>query len=235
MTRALVTGATNGIGKAIALALAKAGHEVTGTGRNADRLAALQEAGITPLALSMDDPAEIAHQLAGHDFDIMVNNAGMMPPLGQFTQTDFADNAQTVTVNLLAPMAVTRAILPGMVSRHSGHVFFLGSIAGHTPYANVAAYCATKYAISGFAHSLRLEVARADVRVTEIAAGRVETELYADILSTEARQAMYANQSAIQPEDVAEMVCHVLAMPRHVDVTRFDINPTRIGSPTGTK
>ena len=85
MTRALATGATNGIGKAIALALSKAGHEVTGTGRNADRLAALQEAGITPLSLSMDDPTEIARQLAGQKFDILVNNAGMMPPLGPFT------------------------------------------------------------------------------------------------------------------------------------------------------
>ncbi|WP_435258510.1 SDR family oxidoreductase [Thioclava sp. FR2] len=235
MARALVTGATNGIGKAIAVALAKAGHEVTGTGRNADRLAALLEAGISPLALSMDDPAEIARQLEGREFDILINNAGTMPPLGHFTESDFADSARTVTVNLLGPMAVTRAILPGMVARCSGHVFFLGSIAGHAPYPNVAAYCATKYAISGFAHSLRMEVAQAGVRVTEIAAGRVETELYAGILSTEARAAMYANQTAIQPEDVAAMVCHVLAMPPHVDVTRFDINPTRIGSPTGTK
>ena len=235
MAKALVTGATNGIGKAIALGLAQAGHEVTGTGRNAERLADLQAAGITAMPLSMDDPAEIVRQLKGQAFDILVNNAGTMPPLGHFAEADFADSARTVTVNLLAPMAVTRAILPGMVARRSGHVFFLGSIAGHTPFPNVAAYCATKYAISGFAHSLRMEVAQAGVRVTEIAAGRVETELYADILSAEARAAMYANQTAIQPEDVAEMVCHVLAMPAHVDVTRFDINPTRIGSPTGTK
>ncbi len=235
MAKALVTGATNGIGRAIAVALVKAGYAVTGTGRNPDRLAALSALGITPLALSMDRPDEIAAALEGHRFDVLVNNAGMMPPLGHFAESDWEDAARTVAVNLLAPMAVTRAILPDMVARKGGHVFFVGSIAGHTPYANVAAYCATKAGIGAFAQSLRLEVAAAGVRVTEIVAGRVETELYIDILSPEARAAMYANQTGLKPEDVGAMVAAVLALPAHVDVTRFDINPTRIGTPTGTK
>ena len=235
MAKALVTGATNGIGRAIAVALVKAGYAVTGTGRAPDRLAALSALGITPLALSMDRPDEIAAALEGHRFDVLVNNAGMMPPLGHFAESDWEDAARTVAVNLLAPMAVTRAILPDMVARKGGHVFFVGSIAGHTPYANVAAYCATKAGIGAFAQSLRLEVAAAGVRVTEIVAGRVETELYIDILSPEARAAMYANQTGLKPEDVGAMVAAVLALPAHVDVTRFDINPTRIGTPTGTK
>ena len=235
MATALVTGATNGIGRAIALALVRAGYAVTGTGRNPDRLAALPALGITPLALSMDRPDDIQAALAGQSFDVLVNNAGTMPPLGPFAESDFDDAARTVAVNLLAPMAVTRAILPGMLARKAGHVFFVGSIAGHTPYANVAAYCATKAGIGAFAQSLRLEVAAAGVRVTEIVAGRVETELYIDILSPEARAAMYANQTGLKPEDVGAMVAAVLALPAHVDVTRFDINPTRIGTPTGTK
>lgn len=235
MKKALVTGATNGIGRAIAVALVKAGYDVTGTGRNPDRLATLPALGIAPLALSMDDPRDISAVLGGQEFDILVNNAGTMPPLGPFADSAFDDAARTVAINLLAPMAVTHAILPGMVARKSGHIFFVGSIAGHTPYANVAPYCATKAGIGSFAQSLRIEVAGLGIRVSEIVAGRVETELYIDILSPEARAAMYANQTAIQPEDVGQMLIHVLSMPPHVDVTRFDINPTRIGTPTGTK
>ena len=96
------------------------------------------------------------------------------------------------------------------------------------PSPNLAAYSATKAAVSGFAASLRLDLAPYAVRVTEIVAGRVETGLYKDLLSDAARAAMYANHSAVQPENVADMVTAVLALPPHVDVARFDIltNPS---------
>ena len=108
-----------------------------------------------------------------------------------------------------------------------GHIFFTGSTAGHAPFANLAVYCATKAAIGGFAQALRLDMAPHGVRVTEIVAGRVESPLYKGILSDEARAAMYAGNTAVQPEDVAQMVLSVLALPAHVDVARFDILPTR--------
>lgn len=112
-------------------------------------------------------------------------------------------------------------------ARGRGHVFFTGSIAAHTPYPNMAVYAATKAALGGFAQRLRLDLSAAGVRGTEIVAGRVESVLYKDVLSPEARAAMYAGHTAVQPEDVAAMVLAVLNLPAHVDVARFDILPTR--------
>ena len=107
------------------------------------------------------------------------------------------------------------------------------STAGHAPFVNLATYCATKAAVSGFAAALRLELAPLGLRVTEIVAGRVETGLYRDVLPAEARAAMYANKTAVQPEDVADMVLAVLSLPQSVDVARFDILPTHPAAPTG--
>ena len=116
-----------------------------------------------------------------------------------------------------------------------GHIVFTGSTAGHAPFANLAVYCATKAAVGGFAQALRLDMAPHGVRVTEIVAGRVETGLYKTLLSDDARAAMYANKSAVQPGDLARMVCAVLDMPPHVDVARFDILPTHQATATGTQ
>lgn len=87
--------------------------------------------------------------------------------------------------------------------------------------------------MGGFAQALRLDMAPHGVRVTEIVAGRVETGLYRDLLSPEARAAMYAGSSAVQPQDVADMLLAVLALPQHVDVARFDILPTHQATATG--
>lgn len=233
--QALVTGANRGIGRAIALALQEQGYSVTATGRDAAALNELAQQGLTPLALDMTDAAAIPRALAGLAPDVLVNNAGVMPPLGNFCDMAVADMQAALTVNLSAVLAVTHALAPAMRSRGSGHIVFTGSTAGHAPFPNMAVYCATKAAISGFAQSLRLDMAPAGVRVTEIVAGRVETELYSSILPQAARQAMYAGQSAVQPQDVAHMVVAVLAMPPYVDVSRFDIVPTHQATSTGSR
>jgi 3-hydroxy acid dehydrogenase / malonic semialdehyde reductase len=187
------------------------------------------------LALDLADRAALKAALSGMVPDVLVNNAGIMPPLQPFYEAEEADIDRTVAVNLGSVLAVTRALVPGMRARGRGHVFFTGSTAGHAPFANLATYCATKAAVSGFAAALRLELASHGVRVTEIVAGRVETGLYKDLLPPEARAAMYAGNSAVQPQDVAAMVLAVLALPQSVDVARFDILPTNPATATGTQ
>ena len=233
MARALVTGATSGIGQAVALALHAAGYEVTAVGRNRDALKALQKAGLRGLALDLADRDAIGPALAGAEPDILINNAGLMPPMRNFCDIDEAEIDRTVAVNLSSVLAVTRAVAPGMRDRGRGHIFFTGSTAGHAPFANLAVYCATKAAIGGFAQALRLDMAPHGVRVTEVVAGRVETGLYKDLLSAEARAAMYAGQSAVQPEDVASMILSVLALPAYANVARFDILPTHQATANG--
>lgn len=233
MAHAVVTGATGGIGRAIALALHEAGHLVTAIGRDPDALAALGERGLHALALDLADTAAIAPALAGLRPDVLVNNAGMMPRMGHYCDLTLPEVERAITVNLTSALAVTHALAPGMRDRGRGHIFFTGSTAGHTPFANLAVYCAAKAAVGAFAQALRLDMATSGVRVTEIVAGRVETGLYRELLPPEARAAMYAGGSAVQPEDVAGMVLSVLAMPAHVDVARFDILPTRQATATG--
>lgn len=234
MAQALVTGATSGIGRAIALALHGAGHEVIALGRNAAALRDLSALGMQTWQVNLANAGELTAALDGLAPDILVNNAGVMPPLGNFCDADLADIEQAINVNLRSVLALTHAIAPGMRARGHGHIFFTGSTAGHAPFANLAVYCATKAAIGGFAQALRLDLAPHNVRVTEIVAGRVETALYSTLLPPEARAAMYAGNSAVQPEDVAAMLLAVLALPQSVDVARFDILPTYQGVATGT-
>ena len=233
MAQALVTGATSGIGRAIAIALHNAGHQVVALGRNAHALADLSALGLQTRQIDLTDAASVA-TLADLTPDILVNNAGMMPPLGNFCDADPADIDLAINTNLRAVLTLTRAIAPGMRARGHGHIFFTGSTAGHAAFANLAVYCATKAAIGGFAQALRLDMAPHNVRVTEIVAGRVETSLYNALLPVEIRAAMYAGNAAVQPEDVAAMLLAVLALPQSVDVARFDILPTHQGVATGT-
>ncbi len=231
MKTALVTGATSGIGRAIALELAQADYRVIAAGRSQGALAGIASDRITPLALDVMDRTAVVAALGGLSIDVLVNNAGMMPPLGNFADADMDDIDRAIGVNLTAVLALTRLVVPQMRQRGSGHVLFTGSAAAHAPFPNMAAYSAAKAGISGFAAALRADLAPHGIRVTEIVPGRVETALYADILDENARAAMYAAK-AVQPQDVAQMVRAVLALPEWADVTRFDIMPTRPTTPS---
>ena len=239
MPQALVTGATSGIGRAIALALRDAGHEVVAFGRDPAALAELaREPGLRPLQVEMTDRDALRRAVQGLAPDVLVNNAGLVPPLAHFCDTDEDAIDRAIALNLSSVLALTRMVAPGMRDRERGHVFFTGSVAGHAPFVNMAIYCATKAAIGGFAQALRLELATSGVRVTEIVAGRVETPLYKDLLPAEARAAMYAGNTAVQPADLAAMVLAVLALPPNVDVARFDIlplNPASVSGATGAR
>lgn len=231
MPRALVTGATSGIGRAIARSLHDAGHRVLAVGRNAAALADLSALGIEVLDLDLADvgalPSALARPLEEFQPEILVNNAGMVTAPGNFCDMDAEDIHRMLAVNLTQALVLTHLVAPQMRARGQGHIFFTGSIAAHVPYPNMAVYAATKAALGAFAQSLRLDLSPAGVRVTEIVAGRIESPLYKDVLSADARAAMYAGQTAVQPEDVAAMVLAVLNLPAHVDVARFDILPTR--------
>ena len=224
---AMVTGATSGIGKAISLKLCGDGYDVIALGRSTTILAEMtSHSGVRPLALDLTDREALAAALEGEDIDVLVNNAGIMPPLGPFDQMAQSDIDTTLEANLSAALSTTRFVLPGMIERQRGHVFFTGSTAGHAPFPNMAVYGASKAAIASFAAALRCDLSGSGVRVSEIVAGRVETALYRDALTADARADMYSVFQAVQPEDVAAMLSTVLAMPPHVDVTRFDILPT---------
>lgn len=234
MATALVTGATSGVGRAIALALAASGRRVLALGRNADSLAELARvSGLIPVETDLRDRAELAARLADAEIDILVNNAGLMPPLVPFDEMPLDAIEATVSVNLTASLWLTRLIAPGMVARRRGHIVFTGSTAGHAAFPRLAVYGATKAALAAFAEGLRLDLAPHNVRVTEIVAGRTETGLYKGLVSEPMRAAMYAGGTAVQPEDIAAMLIAALALPETANVSRFDIVPTRQATATG--
>lgn len=221
----------------MALTLSRAGYEVYAVGRSKAALAELrsEQPGITPIAVDVTDRDALESVLSGLQIDVLINNAGMMPPLGNFADMAIADIDATLEVNLSAAILLTRLVVPQMRERQSGHIIFTGSSAAHTAFPNVAVYSATKAAISGFSAALRADLSQFGVRVTEIVAGRVETQLYKSILDEDARAAMYQGNVAVQPDDVANMVLALLQLPAWADVTRFDIMPTRPTTPSGKK
>jgi len=231
------TGATSGIGRAMALALDSAGYAVYAVGRDERALETLvgERPSIRPIAADVTDRAAMEAAVADLQIDVLINNAGMMPPLGNFADMGIGDIEATIEVNLTAAILLTRLVAPQMRARRSGHILFTGSSAAHAPFPNVAVYSATKAALGGFAAALRADLSQYGVRVTEIVPGRVETQLYKDILDPQARAAMYAGNAAVQPDDLARMVVALLALPPWSDVTRLDIMPTYPTKSAGAK
>lgn len=234
MQTALVTGATSGIGQAIALALAKAGYQVLAVGRNRESLAGLgATANIRTIEADLTDLAAMRAVLGSVEIDVLVNNAGIMPPVVPFDELPAPEIERAIAVNLTAAIGLTSLVVPGMRDRKRGHIFFTGSTAGHAVFPRFALYSATKAAIGAFADGLRVDLSPHRIRVTEIVAGRTETNLYKALLNDEMRQAMYANGSAVQPKDIADMVVAALALPAHATVARMDVVPTWQATATG--
>jgi short-subunit dehydrogenase len=180
---ALVTGASSGIGRASAVALARAGARVLAHGRAGDRLAALAaEIDAVPLPADLSDPSAVrglaraALDTAGR-VDVLVNNAGI-GWAGPFTGMGDEDVPRLVAVNLVAPIELTRALLPAMLARREGHLMFVGSIAGRMGVAEEAVYAATKAGLDTFAESLRFEMHGTGVAVGVLIPGVVDTAFF---------------------------------------------------------
>ena len=225
---ALVTGATSGIGKAIVLALAKQGLHVFALGRNEQALQAFQDVEqVTPVQVDVRDYAQLSALFNQHEIDVVVNNAGVLTTRSEFQQIQHDDIDAMLDINLKAPLHLTREALPAMVERAKGHLFFIGSSAGLAPHANSTVYGASKAGISLFCDALRCDLLGTGVRVTEIAPGRVQTNLYhSAIEQNKIHSELYDGYESIMPEDIAELILTALKLPQAVDVSRFEVFPT---------
>ncbi|NIF21522.1 SDR family oxidoreductase [Candidatus Pantoea multigeneris] len=225
---ALVTGATSGIGKAIVEALSAAEYSVIALGRNKEKLSALSSlAGVKAIAADVTDRATISALIAEYDIDVVINNAGVLSTRASFQEIDPAEIENMLDINLKAPLQLTRDVLPQMVARKKGHIFFVGSSAGRVAHPNAAVYGASKAGISLFCDALRCDLLGTGIRVTEIAPGRVQTELYRSAISAEnINSELYDGYEAIQPEDIAKLLLTALQLPKNVDVSRLEVFPT---------
>jgi 3-hydroxy acid dehydrogenase / malonic semialdehyde reductase len=226
---ALITGASRGIGEAVLRSLAGRGLTMHAMALPDDDLRRVGvETGAVVHGLDIRDRAAVAASLDGAEFDVVVNNAGVLPQLESFASNRHDDIDLLIDVNLRAALHVTRIVLPGMIERDCGHLFFLGSIAGKHPTPNSAAYCATKAALHAFAEGLRCDLLGTSVRVTVLMPGRVQTRLYDGVFgSQEAASAkLYDGFDAVQPEDIAAVIGTALDAPPNVDLTAIEILPT---------
>jgi NADP-dependent 3-hydroxy acid dehydrogenase YdfG len=204
----LVTGASAGIGRASALALAKAGAKVLATGRREAELAALKkQVPVQTLAGDLND-ARFAEELAGaaREVDIFVNNAGVLKyaPLLDMTDEDCEAMFRT---NVLAAFRISRSVAKAMVARRGGHIIVMSSIAARQVYALGGIYCATKHALCAITQSLRLELQGHGIKVTEIAPGMVDTGIRATSDHPRVQEAFKARKfSPLTSEEVAEAV-----------------------------
>jgi 3-oxoacyl-[acyl-carrier protein] reductase len=217
---ALITGASRGIGRAIAVALAPT-HDLLLTARDTSALAEVAVeataagARCRTLPLDLRDPAQIAVMLDGLAPDVLINNAGLavMKPFLQLTPEEW--NAQ-VEVNVNALYHVTRAVLPAMVARGSGHVITIGSLAGRNTFVGGSCYAGTKHFVMGFSESLMLEVRDAGVKVSVVMPGSVDTDLFPE--GTD-------RSWMLEPRDVAEVVAHMVHTPAHALQGRVEVRP----------
>lgn len=179
--RAVVTGGGRGIGRAVAAALTRAGHDVTVMGRSIPALEAAVAAGDATAwhALDVTDEAALAAALGGIEVDILVNNAGIADS-APFVKSDLALYRRLMAVNFESVIIATRAVLPGMIGRGFGRVISIASIAGLKGYPYVTAYCASKHAVVGLTRALAQEVAKTGVTVNALCPGYVDTDLVHD-------------------------------------------------------
>ncbi|OJU39403.1 MAG: short chain dehydrogenase [Microbacterium sp. 69-10] len=221
---ALVTGATSGIGRAIAAALATTHHvHLIGRNRGAlDELAAALPSSDVHVA-DLADGAQIAGIAGEIDrLDVLVHSGGVLH-MGSTEDLDPAQWRESLEVNVLAPVELTRVLLPAL-RRASGQVILINSGLGHRSIAGSGAYSASKFALRAFADALRQEEAENGVRVTSIHPGRVATPMQEQLRAWEGLP--YDGDAWIRPEQVADAVLTAVNLDRNAVIGTLDISPT---------
>jgi serine 3-dehydrogenase len=234
MTRTiLITGATAGFGAAAARRFVKEGWRVIGTGRRGDRLRALaDELGDTflPLELDMRDtealPGLARLSPPWGEIDLLLNNAGLAPPTDPLPEADWDRVEQVIDTNITGLVALTRALLPGLVERR-GQIINLSSVAATYPYKGGAVYAGTKAFVRQFSLDLRCDLAGTGVRVTSIEPGMAETEF--TIVRTggdkSASDQLYANMQPMTAEDLADLFWWLASLPPHLNINAIELMP----------
>jgi len=236
----LVTGASAGIGAAVARAFARLGDRVIVSARSTDRLADLvaeledaHGAG-TALALPLDVSDAEAHEaaIAGLPdqwaaIDVAVLNAGLARAMAPVWENTVREIDEMVDTNVKGVLYGIRAVVPGMLERGRGHVVTLGSVAGHHVYPGGTVYCATKHALLALTLGLKMDLHGTPVRVSAVSPGLVETEFSLVRFDGDAERAdaVYSDTHALSADDIADAVVFCATAPDHVNVQEIVVTP----------
>lgn len=244
---AFITGATSGIGKATAELFASNGINLVLCGRRQTKLDALKSSLQTKtkvLTLNFDvrdkEAIEAAIQSLPKDFasiDILVNNAGNAHGLDPIQSGDLADWDAMIDINVKGLLYVSKAILPGMIQRKSGHIINIGSTAGKEVYPRGNVYCASKHAVDAINQGMRLDLNEYGIRVGAVNPGLVETE-FSEVRfkgDEEKAKKVYQGYQPLKAEDIADIIHFVITRPYHVNIADLVVMPTAQASSTIVK
>lgn len=236
----MVTGATAGIGKATAEILAKNDFNIIITGRRKERLEELRksitgetDAEVLSLVFDVRYKKEVDEAIENlpekwRDIEVLVNNAGLAAGLAHIDKGDINDWEQMIDTNIKGLLYVTRAVSPGMVERKGGHIINIASVAGKEAYENGNVYCATKHAVDALSRSMRIDLLKDRIKVTNIAPGLVDTEFSTVRFKGDKERAdkVYDGLTPLYGPDVAEAVLFCVTRPSHVNINDMLIMPT---------
>lgn len=238
--RALITGATSGIGRATARKLAILGYDLIITGRRSERLNALKDelinldSEVTPLVFDIRDRDATINAwtelpIQKKVIDVLVNNAGLAAGADPIDQGNWVDWEQMIDTNIKGLLAMSQLVIPGMIERKSGHIINVSSIAGKDVYANGNVYCATKHAVEAISKGMRIDLLQHHIKVSTISPGMVETEFSIVRYHGDKAKAdnVYKGLTPLYAEDVADAIEFMVTRPAHVNVNDILLMPAR--------
>jgi 3-hydroxy acid dehydrogenase/malonic semialdehyde reductase len=237
----MITGATAGFGKATAVQFAKNGYDIIITGRRKERLVEFEKellsyGKIRVLSLNFDvrNREEVADVISNlpeewKAIDILVNNAGLAVGMDHIDKGNIDDWDRMIDTNIKGLLYITRAVTPLMVARNSGHIFNIGSIAGKENYEYGNVYCASKSAVDSLSRSMRIDLLKNNIKVTNIAPGMAVTEFSIVRFKGDIDRAdsVYKGIDALTGEDIAEVIYFCATLPAHVCINDLIITPTQ--------
>ncbi|MBO6497202.1 MULTISPECIES: SDR family NAD(P)-dependent oxidoreductase [Roseivirga] len=233
---ALVTGATSGIGWATAEALADKGFDLIICGRRKERLEELaSKLSVKTLQLTFDvrDRKAVDEALGSipedwKSIDVLINNAGNAHGLSKIQDGNVDDWDAMIDINVKGLLYVTKALVPQMIERGSGHVVNVGSIAGKEVYPNGNVYCASKHAVDAINNGMRLDLMGTGVKVSQVCPGLVETEFSLVRFKGDSGRAdtVYQGYDPLTAHDIADLIQFIVTRPAHVNIADTLILPT---------
>lgn len=236
----LITGATSGFGKAIALKFAKEGHDLIITGRRQEllneltkKLADEYNVEVLPLNFDVRKQAEVEKAIESlpekwKNIDVLVNNAGLAVGLHPIHEGVIDDWERMIDTNVKGLLYVTRYVSPLMVARKQGHIINIGSIAGKEVYPNGNVYCGSKFAVDAITKGMRIDLVQHNIKVSQVAPGAADTEFSIVRFKGDKQKAdsVYKGFIPLKAEDVAEAVYYVTTLPPRVNINDLVIMPT---------
>lgn len=236
---ALVTGATSGFGRAIALKFAEHGWDVIITGRRKEKLDELEhiildtyETKVFSLCFDVRDRNAVHRELSAlphfwKEIDVLVNNAGLASGMSAIQDGDIDDWEKMIDTNVKGLLYVSRVILPWMVERKRGHVINIGSTAGKDAYAFGNVYCGSKFAVDAITKSMRIDLLPHGIKVTAVNPGAAETEFSLVRFKGDAEKAksIYKGFEPLQAKDIADVVWFAASRPPHVVLNDIVMTP----------